>query len=131
MTCCHTVHVSLSPSSPAYRVLKPYLGLYRRVAGSGGDDDVNGAPHYRLQGNYNVWLARTLPLSSFSLAAWAVGHDLGGGPGQIGGPTAASEPLFFLAGNSKCPRFLAGAFYREKRDGAYLTEKELRVTCYQ
>ncbi len=73
-----------------------------------------------------MWLSRTLPLSSFSLAAWAVGHDLSGPPGQVG----PAEPKFFLGGNSKCPRLLdGGIFYRERKDAAFVTEKRVTVEC--
>ncbi len=72
-----------------------------------------------------MWLARTVPISSFSTAAWAVGHDLSGGPGQVG----PEEPKFFLAGNCKCPRLLRGAFYRPNKTGPFLSEKDVSVSC--
>ncbi len=73
-------------------------------------------------------------MSSFSTAAWAVGHDLDLSPGQVssGGSGTGWKrrgPKFFLGGNAKCPRLLEGLFYRTKNDEPYKTEPNVKIKC--
>ena len=75
--CCESILISNSNqvSSPLLQYpqnpVDIFMGLYRQAG------KVNGGPIYRRVGNLNMWLARFVPLSSFTkvwsntLARWA------------------------------------------------------------
>ena len=64
--CCESILISNTnmASSPLLQYpqnpLDIFMGLYRQAG------EVNGGPVYRRVGNLNMWLARFVPLSSFT-----------------------------------------------------------------
>ena len=76
--CCESILISNSNqvSSPLFQYpqnpVDIFMGLYRQAG------EVNGGPIYRRVGSLNMWLARFVPLSSFTkvwsntLARWAM-----------------------------------------------------------
>ncbi|TRY70568.1 hypothetical protein TCAL_06112 [Tigriopus californicus] len=114
--CSHVTLIADDPTSILATRYQAFLGSYNLI-----EENVNGAPHYILQGNPNIWLARFLPLDAYTLAAWTVAHRL------VAPPGGTTEGEFYLGGNVQCPHLASVVLFRNAT--GLIHENSFRILC--